>query len=67
MPKTILPKSDPKPYSLVGRCFHIFGKDKHVQFQGVVRANLGEGLYLIQYFEWMMGEANTLAVVPPSA
>lgn len=48
---------------LVGRCFHIFGEDGNVQFQGTVRESLGDGNYLVQYFEWFVGEASTMAVV----
>lgn len=50
-------------HPLVGRCFHIFGADKRVERQGCVVAPVGEGLFLVQYFEWMMGEANTLEIV----
>lgn len=49
---------------LIGRCFHTFTEDGSVQYQGIVRGDLGNGRYLIQYFDWIMGEASTLAIVP---
>ena len=48
--------------NLVGRCFHIFDKDGCVQYQGIVRGDLGGGHYLVQYFEWVMGEASTMEI-----
>jgi hypothetical protein len=56
-PTAIIPK-----LSLVGRCFHIFDADGYVQYQGIVRGDLGDGRYLIQYFEWIMGEAGTMEI-----
>lgn len=48
---------------LIGRSFHIFGDDGKVSRQGTVVAYCEEGYYLIQYFEWIMGEPSTMAVV----
>lgn len=54
-------KDEPE-LGLVGRCFHVFREDMKVQYQGVVRGSLGEGLYLIQYYEWLMGEPGTMEI-----
>lgn len=51
---------------LVGRCFHIFGEDGHVQYQGQIRCDLGGGNYLVQYFDWLIGEPGTMSIVPVS-
>lgn len=51
------------PLTLVGRCFHTFDSEGSVQYQGIVRADLGNGNYLVQYFEWLAGEANTMSIV----
>ena len=66
--KTTQPEKPTQPapvpeLTLVGRCFHIFDDaDGYVQSQGVVRGSLGDGFYLIQYFEWIMGELSTLEI-----
>jgi hypothetical protein len=68
-PKQPMKTDQPKPkmpmpeMSLVGRCFHIFDDAGCVQYQGIVRGNLGDGNYLVQYYEWFAGAASTLAVV----
>ena len=47
---------------LVGKCFVIFGKDRCFSKQGHVKAYLGEGYFLVQFFEALMGDPSTLAV-----
>jgi hypothetical protein len=53
--------------TIIGRCFHTFKQTKSgddgVQYQGVVRARVEEGIYLVQYFEWFVGEPSTMALV----
>jgi hypothetical protein len=56
-------KSPPPTMSLVGRCFHVFGEKRKVQYQGIVRAMVGDDHALVQYFEWLMGEPTTIEVV----
>jgi hypothetical protein len=56
-------KPELPPLDLVGRCFHIFGEGAEVQYEGVVRGALGDGHFLIQYFECFDGTLNTMAVV----
>jgi hypothetical protein len=55
--------SDVWSSGLVGRCFHIFGEGGAVDYEGVVRADLGDGNFLIQYFEAFSGHPNTCAIV----
>jgi hypothetical protein len=47
----------------VGCCFHIFKEDNKIQYQGTVRADLGEHYYLVGYFDWLVGEESTLEIV----
>jgi hypothetical protein len=55
-------KRELKPMGLVGRCFHIFDADGCIRHQGIVRGDLGDGRYLVQYFEWLIGEPGTLEI-----
>jgi cobalamin biosynthesis Mg chelatase CobN len=57
------PKKPLPELSLVGRCFHVFGENQKVQYQGIVRGMVNDTHALVQYFEWFMGEANTFEVV----
>jgi hypothetical protein len=52
-----------EPLGLVGRCFHIMDEGGYVEKQGVIRGDLGGGLYLIQYFEWLMGNPTNMEIV----
>jgi hypothetical protein len=49
------------------RRFHTFHKTKSGQravvYQGIVRARIEGGLYLVQYFEWFAGSPNTMELV----
>jgi hypothetical protein len=64
-------KTQPKDLELrsglIGRAFHTFRETKSgrraVQYQGVVRAKIEDGIYLVQYFEWFVGESSTLELV----
>jgi hypothetical protein len=47
---------------LVGRCFHTFDDKGAIRHQGIVRGQVGPTVYLIQYFEWFVGEPSTLAI-----
>lgn len=51
-------KDDP----LVGKCFVIFGKDGQWNYQGRVVDGLGDGRYMIQFFDALMGYPSTYAV-----
>jgi hypothetical protein len=55
-------KGPPPELGLVGRYFHIFHKDNEVQYQGIVRGSLGNGKYLVQYFEWVKGEPREMEI-----
>jgi len=57
---------EPQPLSLVGRAFHTFEDrdgDRTIKYQGIVRGKITESVYLVQYFEWIMGEPSTLELV----
>jgi hypothetical protein len=54
---------DTQGMSLVGRCFHVFGADRKVRYQGVVRGMVSPTHALVQYFEWLTGAPNTMEVV----
>jgi hypothetical protein len=58
----MMPKQEPQSYGLVGRCFHVFAEDGTIERQGIVRADLGGGGYLVQYFEWFAGTPSTMEV-----
>ncbi len=48
---------------LLGQCFHSIGKDTgKVEWQGEVIGNPEPGWYLLQLFEWGMGEPNVRRV-----
>lgn len=49
---------------LVGQFFHSIGKDTgKVEWQGEVIGNPEPGWYLLQLFEWLMGEPNVRHLV----
>lgn len=48
---------------LVGKCFHIFGENQQVQYQGIVLGLVNSDYALVQYYEWFIGEPNTLEVI----
>ncbi|ACX52454.1 hypothetical protein Adeg_1350 [Ammonifex degensii KC4] len=49
--------------SLVGKFFHSFDEEGYVQSQGVVLSSLGNGYYVVQYFEWLTGSPCRVSVV----
>lgn len=55
-------KTELPALTLEGRCFHTFDAGGFVQTQGVVRGNLGNGFYLVQYFDWIVGNPGTMEV-----
>jgi hypothetical protein len=62
-----LQEDEPPPLGLLGRYFHIFTEDKDtgtktIQRQGVVRGELGNGYYLVQYFEWTLGYDDVMEI-----
>ncbi len=52
-----------KTNGLVGRCFVIFGDKRRWRSQGVVRSHLGDGYYLVQFFDVLVGAPSTLQVM----
>ena len=56
--------SDLPAIGLIGCCFHIFDAKGAIRSQGVVRGYLGEGYYLVQYFDWIVGSPSTMEVRP---
>ena len=48
--------------SLEGKFFHSF-KDGEISWQGYVVAEQSDGYYLVQLFEWVLGEPSTQKVV----
>jgi predicted GIY-YIG superfamily endonuclease len=46
--------------SFVGLCFHIFGADRAPRYQGHIIGLVDGGYALVQFFEWMFGEPNTI-------
>jgi len=50
--------------ALLGQFFHSIGKDDNqVEWQGVIIGNPEPGWYLLQLFEWAMGEPNVRRLV----
>lgn len=49
--------------ALVGKCFHIVSDLKQVVFQGIVRDKIDDEHYLIQYFDFIMGDPSTMKIV----
>jgi len=48
---------------LSGRCFVTFGDDRLISHQGLVIAEIADALYLVQYFDWIVGELSTMEIV----
>ena len=49
---------------LLGQFFHSLGADKKIEWQGCVIGSPEPGWYLVQLFEWTMGEPNVRKLVP---
>jgi hypothetical protein len=56
-----------KGKDLVGCSFVIRGEGRLINYQGEIRGNPAPGLYLVQFFEAMMGQPNTLTIMPIEA
>jgi hypothetical protein len=52
--------------TLEGKFFHTF-KNKQVEWQGYVVSQPQEGYYLVQLFEWLVGEPSCKKLVPIDA
>jgi hypothetical protein len=55
-------KQQSAPQGLVGRFFHIFGDEGDVRYQGKVIAQVDPTRYLVQFYDFIMGEPSTLHV-----
>lgn len=51
-----------KNNALIGKYFHTFKGDE-LRWQGQVSAELGEGYFLVQLFDWLVGQPNNMKVV----
>jgi hypothetical protein len=49
-----------EPFGLVGRCFHTFTESKAIEYQGIVRAQVGDDTYLVQYVSYWDGSPSTM-------
>lgn len=58
------PKTKWQPPAFEGMFFLTFGKEGFVAYQGRIVRELPLGHFLVQHFEWMLGDANGFAVVP---
>ncbi|CAN5679335.1 hypothetical protein BH24ACT15_BH24ACT15_32180 [soil metagenome] len=59
-----------KPQSLLGSYFHTFEGDdpqNEVAWQGVVVADVGQGYYLVELMEWVIGSSSCQRLVHISA
>jgi hypothetical protein len=48
---------------LIGKCFITRNANGQVVNQGIVRAEVGDGSFLVQTFDWFMGEPCTMHIV----
>lgn len=60
--KTVKTKSTDQANAMIGKYFHSIVNDK-VLWQGCVIGNPEPGIYLLQLFEWLMGEPNVIRIV----
>src|SRR5262245_39935518 len=51
------------PFEFVGRYFHVFGDDGSVNWQGRVVGQIDPTHYLVQFYDWMVGEPGPLHIV----
>lgn len=49
--------------TIIGKCFVTIGEDGKVDRQGVVRHHVYGSLYMVQYFDWLMGAPNIMEVI----
>jgi hypothetical protein len=66
----LAPDTTPQPYTvsegqdaLVGRYFHTRKPDRSVNWQGHVVAKVGDGLYLVQLYDWFMGDLSSMHII----
>lgn len=50
--------------ALVGKCFVIFGEDGQWNYQGEVIGRPEPGIYLVQFFDVIMGRESTMSLFP---
>lgn len=60
------PKVKWQPPTFEGMFFLTFNEEGFVRHQGRIVRELPHGHYLVQHFEWMVGDENGFAVVPIS-
>jgi hypothetical protein len=57
--------ADIEPVGLVGRYFHIWDAEgSNIAHQGRVVAQIDPTHYLVQFYDWLMGDANAAAAPP---
>lgn len=49
--------------ALTGKFFHSINQKGYIEWQGYVVGGIQDGFYLVQLFEWMMGEQNICYIV----
>jgi|SRR5271165_3191312 len=55
---------DELPLDLVGCCFAIWGEGGQIDYQSYIRSRPEPGLYLVQFFDWFIGEPSTMTIMP---
>ena len=55
------PLTDQNP--ITGCFFHTLNENEKIQFQGMVIGQIETGFYLVQLFDWLMGEPSIRKVV----
>lgn len=48
--------------SLCGKCFVVHDDEGEPQVQGIVRAKITDEIYVVQFFSWISGTPNTMAL-----
>jgi hypothetical protein len=51
-------------HGLVGRWFHTFDEDGRVEKQGTIIDEISDKVYLVQLFEWILGEPSIQELIP---
>jgi hypothetical protein len=51
-------------HPLVGKWFHSFDAEGYVEWQGHVVSVVGDGIFLVQLYEWIAGMPGDQKVVP---
>lgn len=55
---------EPPRHGLVGMAFHIFERPGPPQYQGHIVQAVDPGFVVVEYFEWVLGDPTTRALVP---